>query len=278
MRLTYKKHIMKKVFRSIQTLFPYLHDLRFSLMLAMIRLTKVPHEKDFHAVKMFRPKPDQVFIDVGSNRGEAISSMLTANHPNQIIGFEPNPLIFEKLRNLVRQNDHVTVHNYGLGSKNQDLTLYVPFYRKWMFDGLGSFKYEAARDWLKSRMWQFDEKKLTVRELDCKIRKLDDFKLKPYFIKIDVQGFELEVLKGGRKTIEANKPILLIESASQEVKKFLEQLGYRFFGFTDGELVEGIGGINTFCLTPERYTEIAPEEVISGTFSEAVNTIKPGMH
>lgn len=43
------------------------------------------------------------------------------------------------------------------------------------------------------------------------IRTLDSYLLKPSFIKIDVQGFELNVLQGGRETILEHKPIILIE-------------------------------------------------------------------
>ena len=248
---------MKKVFRSIQTLFPILHDARFSLKMMMIGITKNPHEEDFNALKLFKPKDDQVFIDIGSNRGEAISSMLaTSKTAIKIIGFEPNPLIFDKLKSQFTKYKFVEVHNCGLGDLNNDLTLYIPFYRKWMFDGLSSFKLKEAEDWLETRLWRFDKTKLSIKEVDCQIRKLDDFKLNPYFIKIDVQGFELEALQGGISTIGEYKPILLIESITDEVMKFLGQFGYKFYKFNKGKLTNGIGELNTYCITEEVAADI----------------------
>ena len=248
---------MKKIFRSIQTLFPFLHDARFSLKMKLIGLTKNPHEEDFKALKIFQPKQGEVFVDIGSNRGEAISSMrATASSDIKIIGFEPNPLIFDKLKNQFKDDSQIEVYNCGLGNANASLSLFVPFYRKWMFDGLSSFKYNEAEDWLKTRLRGFDEKKLKIKEVACEIKQLDEFALTPYFIKIDVQGYELEALQGSEKTIRVHKPILLIESISKEVMSYLKDFGYTFYCFCNGKLTEGKGALNTFCITDDKAQEL----------------------
>ncbi|RDC65919.1 FkbM family methyltransferase [Adhaeribacter pallidiroseus] len=251
---------MKKVFRSIQTWFPFLHDTRFTLKFFWMKMRNKPHEPDFNALLFFKPKPDEVLVDIGSNRGESILSMLIAskaNYSNKIIGFEPNYLIFEKLKNYFRTNKRVSVYNFGLANKDRDLTLFVPFYRKWMFDGLSSFKYEAAHDWLKTQLWRFDEHKLHIRTVKCEVKKLDDFKLKPYFVKIDVQGYELEVLKGAMETLKNFKPIILIESIDSETKHFLQQFNYGFYSFVDGKFIADKGMVNTFCITSDKLGELS---------------------
>ena len=241
---------MKNFLRSIQTLFPSLHDLRFSLKFFKMNLTKKPHESDFLALNKFKPEADDVFIDVGSNRGEAICSMLLANQlDNNIIGFEPNALVFDKLKNRFGQNERITLHNTGLGNSKEQKSLFVPFYRNWMFDGLSSFNYDDAADWLKTRLWNYSEKKLKVKEVPCELIQLDSYNLKPYFIKIDVQGFELEVLKGAENTLNNHHPVLLIESITDEVINFLKPLGYELFAFKNNEFVSGKGSLNTFCMT-----------------------------
>lgn len=249
---------MKKILRSIQTYFPFLHDLRFKLKLWKIRRTGIPHEADFYALRLFQPQPMQVYIDIGSNRGESICSMLvTGSFKQKIIGFEPHPLIFKKLQAQFNGYIKVKVYPYGLGQKEQTLPLYVPFYRRWMFDGLSSFIYEEARGWLKTRFWRYQEKHLTIKEYPCAIRQLDGFELNPYFIKIDVQGYELEVLKGGKETLELHKPILLIEAISEGVQQFLQPLGYNFYRYEEGKFIPGLGNLNTFCLVPEKMIEIS---------------------
>lgn len=221
-------------------------------------LTKKPVEEDFNAMNLFRPQPDEVFLDIGANRGNTILSMLSfPGFENEIIGFEPNPLVYQKIKtNKFLQHDRVSVLNYGLGSKDETLTLYIPFYKKWMFDGLASFSFQEAHDWLVSRLWNFKEEKLKVEQIKCEVKKLDDFKTNPYFIKIDVQGFELQVLKGGVETITAHRPILLIEAADKEIENYLQELGYAPFKYENSRFIPGYGGLNTFFIPKNKMEEL----------------------
>lgn len=248
---------MKKLLRSIQVYLPFLQDLKYKLRFFIMNSAKKVHEDDFKLIKWFTPKADQVFVDIGSNRGEAITSMLIMNDlGTKIIGFEPNSATYKKLKSYISKREQVRVHNIGLGNKNETLNLYVPFYRKWVFDGLASFKYENAKDWLRTRMFFYKEKFLFVEETICKIQMLDDFKFNPYFIKIDVQGFELEVLKGGAKTLEKHLPILLIESLTKNCIEYLSSFDYQFYHYDNGVLHEGVGRLNTYCISLNKHPEL----------------------
>ncbi len=243
---------MKKIFRSIQTLFPCFHDLRFRFKFFTITFFRQPHEKDFQAFKYFHPDPDKLFIDIGANRGETISSILIYPHlKNQIIAFEPNQIVFKKLLSGFSHNKRIVLYNYGLGDENTERVLYVPYYRKWMFDGLSSFKKNEATSWLQPRLWRFNEKKQSIYEMKCKIKKLDDLELNPCFIKIDVQGFEYEAIKGGLKTISEFLPVILIENISTDIIDMLQQLNYGFYSFEKGAFHEQIGKLNTFCINKD---------------------------
>tara|TARA_B100000315_G_scaffold152724_1_gene141500 strand:- start:199 stop:441 length:243 start_codon:yes stop_codon:yes gene_type:complete len=63
-----------------------------------------------------------------------------------------------------------------------------------------------------------------------KVKKLDEFNFNEIdFIKIDVQSYEYEVLKGAKKTLEINSPIICLEEEYPENSrsiKFLESLNY----------------------------------------------------
>ena len=71
----------------------------------------------------------------------------------------------------------------------------------------------------------------------------------PYFIKIDVENFESEVLHGGMKTIEKSKPIILIESLDEKCQSIMNTLGYEFFNLKMLDLFESSPHYNTFCFT-----------------------------
>jgi len=69
------------------------------------------------------------------------------------------------------------------------------------------------------------------------MKRLDSFGLKRVdFIKIDVEGYELEVLKGGEYTITSCKPIIVLETKDKhyerygtnfrEIKRWLEARSY----------------------------------------------------
>lgn len=245
---------MKKVLRHIQTYFPFLQDIKFSLRFFIMKVFKIPHENDFKALKFITPEGGEIFVDIGANRGESIwSTLLMTKDHIQVVGFEPNKIVFDKLNQLVGTNKRVTIHNLGLSDNPVNLDLYIPFYGKWMFDGLSSFDREEAAVWLRTRMWNYKEKHLHIQKKNCELTTLDSFGFQPCFIKIDVQGFELQVLKGGENTLKMYRPVLLIEAITPEIKSYLSDLDYDFYTFDTNEMIKGTGYLNTFCMTTEKY-------------------------
>ena len=76
-------------------------------------------------------------------------------------------------------------------------------------------------------------------------KRIDDinFKNKISFIKIDVEGHEIEVINGAKLTIKKNKPILLVEIEEQHSKKkvdesinYINKLGYKSFYYEQDSL------------------------------------------
>lgn len=82
----------------------------------------------------------------------------------------------------------------------------------------------------------FEVKTLDTVCKDLSLKKVD-------FIKIDVEGYELNVLKGAKKTINKFKPKLLIEVHSSNIAKelipYLKGLDYRVVNF-EGKLLKSI--------------------------------------
>lgn len=257
MSLLTMKELVKKIFRSIQVYFPFLQDLRFSTQMKLNRLRGKPHEYDFNLLRFFPDDRPLQFVDIGANRGEAIQSMLTMKKNCSVTGFEPNPIVFQKTASIYKKNKQVTLHNCGLGREDGAFTLYLPFFRSFMFDGLASFNRSEASDWLKGRIFGYRNDLLHIRELNCAIRRLDDFNLAPYFIKIDVQGFEYEVLEGGKETLKKHMPVLLIETPSEKVTTLLEGLGYTPYYYSRNKLAPGRGALNTYFVGQEKKKDLS---------------------
>jgi murein tripeptide amidase MpaA len=91
--------------------------------------------------------------------------------------------------------------------------------------------------------------------------RLDDLRLEPEFIKIDVQGLEYQVLVGGLDTIRKYRPVIMAETVrpGSAVHSVMQPLGYRLMefdgrGFTE-ELRERNWRLNQFLIPVERLSD-----------------------
>lgn len=247
----------KKLFRSIQVNFPRQQDFISRLKQSGRNLFKRPHEEAFNALQLFDFEEDRLFVDIGSNRGQSINSMrLFADKGTQIIAFEANPELSEKLSKRYDKDNSIKIYNYGLSSNQGALDLHIPFYKKWMFDGLASFNHKAASSWLKSNILFYQDNLLEIKNVKCELKKLDDFNLEPYFVKIDVENYEEEVIKGGIETIREHLPIILIESLPAPAVKMLKELNYEFFVYQNNRFTPSAPCYNTFCLNLNKHEHI----------------------
>ena len=136
---------------------------------------------------------DKVALDIGANIG--CYSYALSKICRRVEAFEPNPIVAEVLQSHRASNIHV--HNVGLSSLEGSLELHIPVVNGIPRYGCGSLSNEFGAS----------EKHFTVP-----VKRLDDFGFADIsFVKIDVEGHEAEVLKGGEATIRRWMPTLLIE-------------------------------------------------------------------
>ncbi len=150
-------------------------------------------------------KKGSTFIDIGANIGyiTAIGAGCVGKK-GQVHSFEPVPLYFNKLiqLKLINKNYKIYINNFALGERESNAEIYTS--RKnpgWntMISGW------IDPDDLKNKI------KIKVKRLDKYLfeKKINNISL----IKIDVEGFEIPVLKGMTKFFEENKdslpPIIL---------------------------------------------------------------------
>ena len=162
--------------------------------------------------------PGHTFIDVGAHIGTWTQHL--AQKCKGVHAFEPQRSSFERLREGVRLAEipNVTCHDVALGARGElDLHLVSN-------DGGGST--------LRHR----SELPPVMSIERVKVAQLDDFTFENVgLIKIDVEGYELDVLRGAVKTLAEHHPHLLIEAWTHdwydcqraELIGFVENLGYR---------------------------------------------------
>jgi FkbM family methyltransferase len=134
-------------------------------------------------------------LDIGANRG--VFAFWLARCCQAVEAFEPNPALARAL--AAAHFEHVRVHMLALSDAVGEAELLVPPHRK---GGLDTPSAHLVADGSAAGGTRF-----TV-----KLARLDDFSFAEVdFIKIDVEGFEEEVLTGGWQTITAWRPVMLVE-------------------------------------------------------------------
>lgn len=134
--------------------------------------------------------PNTLTIDVGGNTG--YQTYFHAQH-NNVMTYEPVPELFEVLKeNLKEIEKKVTFVNKAVGSANRDLTLHV----------------DVKRLSMTSQIPLVDETEPMV--VPCVALDNEDLD-NVGFIKIDVEGYELDVLKGAVNVIETFRPTMMVE-------------------------------------------------------------------
>ena len=250
---------LHKALRTVQNYLPGGRDRREALSRAMRRLGRKPHDPDLAALRHF--PPGQVLLDVGANYGQSIASMRLMQPEADIISYEPNIDLAGKITKLFQSDRRVKVQSFGLSDTVGAFDLFVPYYGNFPYPGLASLSEEEARSWLSAEtLYFFRAKNVHVKRIRCNIETLDSQALSPYFMKIDVQGAEFDMLRGSLATLERHQPILLIESPGRDprITSLLDSLGYQEFEFTDGRFLRQKSlGMNGFFMTSRRLAELS---------------------
>ena len=193
-----------------------------------------PHEADFAGFRHFSRRRG-LFLDIGANSGESVLSFRLFNATTPVLSIEPNPYHEGDLRFLKRWVRRFAYRLWAAGDENGWATLYVPVYRNLPLTGEASFHREQALGnyWVREQLGANSGEQEAVRllELPVEVRRLDDLKLKPAFIKLDVQGFEAKAVAGLCDTISTSRPVLLIERSGCDVALHarLADFGYTAF-------------------------------------------------
>jgi len=177
-------------------------------------------------------------VDVGVYRG--VYTYRLAQLSKHVHSFEPNPLIFPYLnKHLKRLVKNITLYNFALSDSEIETNLKIPT----RFNTINKRNYEEKFK-LGCATIHNDNILLNEKYLSYKVKtiKLENIlkNVKIGFMKIDVEGHEINVLNGSINLIRDNKPNLLIEIEERHSKikvektiNLINNLGYRSY-FTDG--------------------------------------------
>lgn len=169
------------------------------------------HEFSDMAFVLHMLRDDDLFADVGANVG-SYSVLASGVTGARTIGFEPVPDTFRKLMRNVDINgiaDRFTGHNIGLSAREETL------------------RFTSGRDTVNHVVVGASEE----ATIDVPVRRLDDVLAGevPVVIKIDVEGWEAEVLAGMPQTL-ADPRLLAIIAETNESSARYQSAGTDYFG------------------------------------------------
>lgn len=177
-------------------------------------------------------------IDIGAHKGAYSYWMQRAvGKEGKVIAFEPQGKLYDYLSHTFRMMgyDYVRLEHKGLSSQPGIADFYIPETASGSSPG--------------ARINSIKEPDRQVRTESIAITTLDEYAqqhhLQPAFIKMDVEGHEWDVIKGGKNILNTYHPTILMECenrhlsgrAVSDVIQLMEDLGYEGRFFLNGKLI-----------------------------------------
>ena len=251
---------LRKVLKAIHPLAPQRHLANLEQW-----IRRGVHEPDFLIFDGLK-KTRGLFLDIGANRGNSALSVLNRTSAMRVLSLEPNTalrwsLVLVWLLNPRRFRFRLV----GAGDSKNKGWLSVPLgYGVDLSSQASMDPDELGKDYVRERLG--DEGgygRVATRRVV--IVPVDDLELAPDVVKIDVEGWEQQVLNGMHRTLQQHKPVLIIELNNRERwLGGLEQAGYEFFHYevSDGLLHRGdlpASALNVFCIHREALSPVSQD-------------------
>ena len=181
----------------------------------------------------------QIIIDIGANYGP-YSFFFSKLYPKaRIFAFEPATSSYDILNKIIRRFDldNVIPVKKGLGEKEEEKEIIAPLHYTIL-------AYISDKKIKKNKEDNSEEVKVTTLDSFIKRNKIQ----KIDFIKCDVEGFELSVFRGAKKTLKKFKPMVFVEIEERhtqkydtnpdKVIKFFKRFGYGCYSVRNSNIIK----------------------------------------
>ncbi|MBG88490.1 MAG: hypothetical protein CMO80_16540 [Verrucomicrobiales bacterium] len=181
--------------------------------------------------------PVKTVLDVGANTGEFAAWTGRCLPESQVHMFEPLKVCHNRLQTLADANSRMTMHPYALGDEPGKQQIFENDYSP-----------SSSLLPMKDRHRELWPKTAGDKQVETDVKTLDDVEAEqdfagPAFLKLDVQGFELHVLRGAKKCLGGKVAAVMCETLFEvlydgqvefpQMLEFMAEQGFRFLEFAD---------------------------------------------
>jgi len=161
------------------------------------------HNLRSHLTQVFAQYHVDLVLDVGANEGQFAEFLREIGYAGEIHSFEPVKSVFERLSGKSNSDSRWFTHNFALGADSGFSEINVS--DGTVLSSLLPLSEYAQRNWERSKV-QYRER-IQIKTIDeCVVEGvLPD---RPFFLKMDTQGFDLEVFRGARKSAASIQALL----------------------------------------------------------------------
>lgn len=174
----------------------FIRRLLWRLGFDLRRVRNVPDVRGF-----IEDRQIDTVLDVGANVGQFGASLRGQGYAGKIVSFEPLASAFQELAARAQADGKWEAYNVALGAAPGEAAIHVSDYS--VFSSLLTLTGAATK---------FDRNATVSRKETIALRTLDEFAANlsgNILLKIDTQGYEKEVLQGGRRTLSRMKGVLM---------------------------------------------------------------------
>ena len=175
-------------------------------------------EKNYHLRRLSKTLKDitasnnPVIFDIGANEGESIDFFLNLFANSTIYSFEPEMNSYQKLIKKYGENKTINLFNLAFGDKKEKLKLKINV--KSSTSTFSKINTQSKYYNLKSLILNPKRNNIFLGEEEVQVEKIDNFfsqkKIKTiHILKIDTEGFELNVIEGAKETLQKTKIIII---------------------------------------------------------------------
>ena len=197
-------------------------------------------EEDFKILKKIYKNKKINIIDIGASDGISANFFIKNLNVKNIYCFEPHIFFIKKLEKLKKKYQNIKIFGYGISTSNKNIKVYIPkifflgkplYLYSYTFYNIDELKKQIKLDFL-------NYKKIIIKKTILKLKKFRVINNKIHLIKIDVNGYEFEIVKCLKKQIIKNYPLMVIENNKKinEISKYLSKYGYKKYYNNNGKL------------------------------------------